>query len=63
MPAAVLGSGDARVMDTHRAPDLRYNSVREIGRKDGKKKRGECLRVTAAQETVRQYGQKVMGLG
>lgn len=37
MPAAVLGSGDTRVMDTHRAPDLRYNSVREIGKMVRKK--------------------------
>lgn len=43
MPAAVLGSGDTRVMDTHRAPDLRYNSVREISRKMVRRKRGECL--------------------
>ena len=63
IPATVLGSGDTTVMDTHRASDLRYNSVGEINRKDGKKKRGECLRLTAAQETVSRYGQKVMALG
>ena len=34
MPAPVLGSGDTRVTDTYKAPDLRFNSVRERDRKN-----------------------------